>query len=108
MSSLAADDRTDSGVMAQSLGVVDILYPAAAEHRLPQLPTRACRPFLPVRASASLSPAVSERPRAFVKLAIGKQPSIGGDDQTAKLEHQPAVEIEPECPRWSIHPPGSP
>jgi hypothetical protein len=31
-----------------------------------------------------------------VKFAIGKQPSIGGHDRTAKLERQSPVEIEPE------------
>jgi hypothetical protein len=33
---------------------------------------------------------------SIVKLTIGKQPSIGGDDRTAKLERQPAVEFEPQ------------
>jgi hypothetical protein len=32
----------------------------------------------------------------IVKFAIGKQPSIGGDDRTSKLKGQSAVEIEPE------------
>jgi hypothetical protein len=54
-------------------------------------------------------PAVVARPRigepigscprkaeSIVKLAIGEQSSIGGDDRIAKLESQPAVEIEPQ------------
>ena len=28
--------------------------------------------------------------------SLSEQPGIGGDDRTAKLEHQPAVEIDPE------------
>jgi hypothetical protein len=31
-----------------------------------------------------------------VEFAVGKQPGIGGDNRTAKLERQSAVEIEPE------------
>jgi hypothetical protein len=54
-------------------------------------------------------PAVLARPRigepiasrlrkaeSIVKLAIREQPSIGGDDGTAKLKGQSAVEIEPD------------
>jgi hypothetical protein len=29
---------------------------------------------------------------------VGEQAGMGGDYQSAKLEHQPAVEIEPEYP----------
>ncbi len=32
----------------------------------------------------------------IVEFTIGKQPSIRGNHRTEKLEHQPAVEIEPE------------
>jgi hypothetical protein len=44
----------------------------------------------------------------FVKLAIGEKASIGSHDQSAKMEHKPAVEIEPENPvvrfaRWVRH-----
>jgi hypothetical protein len=44
--------------------------------------TRAYRPFLPVRASASISPAGVVRP------------SASSISRSAKLEHQPAVEIQ--------------
>jgi hypothetical protein len=30
------------------------------------------------------------------EFAVGEQTGIGGDYRSAKLEHQPAVEIEPE------------
>ena len=38
------------------------------------------------------------QPKCVVEFAIGKQPSIGGHDGTAKLQHQAAVEIEPKSP----------
>ena len=31
-----------------------------------------------------------------IQLAVSEQSRIGGDRRTAKLEHQPAVEIEPQ------------
>jgi hypothetical protein len=31
-----------------------------------------------------------------IQLAVGQQPDIGGDRGAAKLEHQPAVKIEPQ------------
>ena len=33
-----------------------------------------------------------------IEFAIGKQTGIGGHDRPAQLQHQAAVEIEPECP----------
>ena len=58
MSRLAADDPSDHA----EFGVIDILVSGKPpEHRLPQ---HSDRPFLPVRASARLSPAKSERPSA--------------------------------------------
>ena len=97
MSRLAADDPADSGIMAQTLGVLDILVSRKPpEHRLPQhsdqsVPAVLARPRVGKPLASRLRKAES-----IVKLAIGKQPSIGGDDRTAKLEHQPAVEIEPQ------------
>jgi hypothetical protein len=32
----------------------------------------------------------------LVEFPVGKQSGVRGDGRTAKLEHQPAVEIEPE------------
>ena len=94
---LAADDPSHRRIVAQSLGVVDILVSGKPpEHRLPQHTDESVPAVL---ARAGVGEPLASRLRkaeSIVKLAIGKQPSIGGDDRTAKLEHQPAVEIEPE------------
>jgi hypothetical protein len=42
--------------------------------------------------AADARPSQSER---IIKLAIGEQPGIGRDHGAAKLQHQAAVEIEP-------------
>ena len=51
--------------------------------------------ILATRASARTSPAISVKPRTVVQFAISQQPSIGGHQGAAKLEHQAAVEIQP-------------
>jgi hypothetical protein len=83
--------------MAQPLGVIDILISGeTAEHRLPQHPDQGMATVLTgagVREPLATRLRKAER---IVKLAIGKQSSIGGDDRTPKLEHQSAIEIEPE------------
>ena len=61
-------------------------------------PANACRPFLPLRASARTSPAISQT-EYVVEFAISQQPSIGGHQGAAKLEHQAAVEIQPNSIR---------
>ena len=54
MSRLPADDPWHRGIMAQSLGVVDILVSRKPpEHRLPQHAEQGMPAVLPVRASAS-------------------------------------------------------
>ena len=97
MSRLAADDPSHRGIMAQPLGVVDVLVSGKPiEHRLPQHPDKSVPAVL---AGAGVDEPFASRLRkaeSIVKPAIGNQPSIGGDDKTAKLEHQTAVEIEPK------------
>ena len=97
MSRLPADDPSHRGIMAQPLGVVDVLVSGKpTEHRLPQHTDKSVPAVL---AGARVGEPFASRLRkaeSIVKLAIGNQPSIGGDDRTVKLEHQPAVEIEPK------------
>jgi hypothetical protein len=50
-----------------------------------------------------LAPRGAEAERV-VQFAVGEQPSIGGDDRTAKLEREPAVEIEPQDIPNRLHP----
>src|SRR6516165_534110 len=59
----AADNPAHSRIVAQTLGVVHILVSRkATKYRLPEQPANACRPFLPLRASARTSPAISVKP----------------------------------------------
>ena len=56
--------------MAQTFGVVHVLISSeTTKHRLPRSkPTNAWRPFLPVRASASISPAIALQPKRVVSV----------------------------------------
>src|SRR6516162_8925988 len=63
-------------------------------------PANACRPFLPLRASARTSPRYLGQTEYIVEFAMGEQPSIGGHYGTAKVEHQAAVKIEPNSIRF--------
>jgi hypothetical protein len=62
-SRLAADDPAHRRIVAQAFGVVDI-FVSPPEHRLPQQYDQGMAPFLPVRVSASMPPAIRLRPRA--------------------------------------------
>jgi hypothetical protein len=82
-------------IMASRSASLTTPYPASRQNTAcNKVLTSACRPFLPVPTSASLSPAVSERPSKSLKPTVGKQTRVRGHDRTAKLEHPPAVEIE--------------
>jgi hypothetical protein len=59
-------------------------------------------------ASSIQKPKVSSTLDEELKLAIGEQPGIRGDDAAAKLQQQAAVEIEPKdtgfhFTRWVRH-----
>jgi hypothetical protein len=69
---------------------------ADARQRRCNKPTSAWRPFLPVRASASVSPAIVLSPSGVVEFTVCQQSGIGRDHRAAKLQHQTAVEIELE------------
>jgi hypothetical protein len=92
----AADNPAHSRIVAQALGVIDILVSGkATEYRLPQqtnqrvaaVPARACIGEHLARHHA--------RPKSVVEFAVGQQPGIRGDNGAAKLQRQAAVEIEP-------------
>jgi hypothetical protein len=93
---LAADDPSHRRIMAEPLGVVDVLVSGQPpEHGLPQHPDE--------RVPAVLARAVVCEPRTcrraeaerVVQFAVGEQTGVRRDDRAAKLERQPAVEIEP-------------
>jgi hypothetical protein len=73
-------------------------YPASTEDRLPQHPDYSMPAVLagsPVCKRLPGHPAEAER---VVQFPMSEQPSVGGHHRTAKLEHQSAVEFEPESP----------
>ena len=109
LSRLAADDPAHRRIMAQALGVVHVLVSGkTTEHRLPQ---QTDQRMAAVLAGARIGERLARhraQPECVVEFAIGQQSGIGGDHGAAKLQHQAAVEIEPESTVDSIHPSGSP
>ena len=89
MSRLPADDPSHRGIMAQSLGVVDILVSRKPpEHRLPQ---HAEQGMPAVFACAGVGEPLAGQIRkaeCVVEFAVGKQAGIRGDNRTTKLEGQ--------------------
>jgi hypothetical protein len=62
------------------------------------MPANACRPLLPFRASAQNIARHYRQADRVVEFVIRREPGIGNDDRTAKLDHQAAVEVEPLDP----------
>jgi hypothetical protein len=61
----ATDDPAHGRIVPQALGVIDILVSGkATEYRLPQQTNQRVAAVLAVRASASISPAITLNPRA--------------------------------------------
>ena len=93
----AADHPTHRRVAAQPLGVVHVLVAGQPpEYRLPQQPDQEVLSVLAgayIRQSLATGCGQSEH---VVQFAIRQQSGIGGDHRTAELEHQAAVEIEPQ------------
>ena len=83
--------------MAEPLGVVDVLVSGQPpEHGLPQHPDERV-PAVLARAGVG-EPLACHRAQAerVVEFAVGEQTGVRRHDRTAKLERQPAVEIEPQ------------
>ena len=84
-------------IMAKPFGVVDVLVSSQpSEHRLPQHPDqRMPAVFAGEGVGQPLARHRAEAERV-VEFAVGERTGVGGDDRTAKLQGQPAVEIEPQ------------
>ena len=95
----ATDNPAHRRIVAKTLSIVHILVSGeATEHRLTQQPDQ-CVATISARAGVGQNIARQRRQaERVIEFAIGKQTSIGGHDRTAKLQHQAAVKIEPECP----------
>ena len=67
-----------------------------SEHRLAQ---KARQPMSTILAGTHVGQPISRRvgqTQRVVQFTVGQQPGIGGNRRIAKLEHQAAVEIEPQ------------
>lgn len=85
--------------VAQTLSVVHVLISGEATKN--GLPKHTGQCVSPVLASAGIGQDIARHYRqaeSVVEFAIRKQPGVGGDDRTAKLDHQSAIEIEPQSP----------
>src|SRR5882724_13421901 len=87
----AADNPAHSRIVAQALGVVHILVSGkATKYRLPEQPGQ-CVPT--ILATACVGQNITRhlgQTECVVEFAISQQPSIGGHQGAAKLEHQAA------------------
>jgi hypothetical protein len=99
LSRFATDNPAHRGIMAKTVGVVDILVSGKpSEHRLPQQPDQRMAAVLAgTRIGEHLGGHCAET-KGVVEFAIGQQSGIGGDARTSKLKLQAAVKIEPENP----------
>ena len=97
MSRFAADNPAHRRIMPQALGVVHVLISGKpTKHRLPQHPDQSMAAVL---AGARVGEHLARhrgQPECVVEFAVCQQSRIGRDHGAAKLEHQAAVEIEPE------------
>jgi hypothetical protein len=98
---LTADNPAHRRIVTQPFGVVHVLIAGeTAEHRLPQQTDQRVATILTgARIGEHLAGQRSQSER-IVKLAIGEQSGIGGDDAAAKLQQQAAVKIEPKGTRF--------
>ena len=83
--------------MAQALGVVDVLVSGKPpEDRLPQQPDQRMTAVLAGACVGEHVACYGAETENIVKFTIGQQSGIRGDNGAAKLQRQPAVEIELE------------
>jgi hypothetical protein len=96
-SRLAADDPAHRRIMTQPFGVVHILVAGkTAKHGLPQHSDESVPAVLAGPCVQELVAGHRGQAERVVEFPVGQQSGVGGDDRTTKLEHQAAVEIEPE------------
>src|SRR5262245_31596602 len=101
----AADNPAHRRIVAQALSVVHVLVSGkATKYRLPEQPGQ-CVPT--ILATACVGHNITRhlgQTECVVEFAISQQPSIGGHQGAAKLEHQAAVEIQPNSIRSRFTP----
>jgi hypothetical protein len=96
-----ADNPAYRRIVAQALGVVHVLISSkAAEHRLPQ---QTDQRMAAVPAGSRISECLARhlgQAECIVEFAVCQQSRVGRDHGPTKLEHQAAVEIEPNNIRF--------
>jgi hypothetical protein len=101
----AADNPAHGRIMAQALGVVHIFVSGkATKYRLPEQPGQCVPTILATACVGQNIPRHLGQTEYVVEFAISQQPSIGGHQRAAKLEHQAAVEIQPNSIRSRFTP----
>jgi hypothetical protein len=95
--------------VAQALGVVHMIVSGkATKYRLPEQPGQCVPTILATACAGQNFTRHLGQTEYVVEFAISQQPSIGGHQGAAKLEHQAAVEIQPNSTGSTIHPLGAP
>src|SRR5262249_36325275 len=85
----AADNPAHRRIVAQALGVVHILVAGkATKYRLPEQPGQCVPTILPTACVGQNITRHLGQTEYVVEFAISQQPSIGGHQGAAKLEHQ--------------------
>jgi hypothetical protein len=83
--------------MTQALGVVHVLVAGeASKDGLPEQPNERMPPVLAGAGVGERFARHGGKPKRVVEFAIGEQSRVRSDHRSAKLEHQPTVEIDPE------------
>jgi hypothetical protein len=96
LSRLAADNPAHRRIVPQALGIIHVFVSGkATKYRLPEQPGQ-CAPT--ILASSCVGQNITRHRRQsehVVEFTACQQSCIGRDHGTAKLQHQAAVEIEP-------------
>ena len=91
----AADNPAHRGIVAKTVGVVDILVSGeAAKHRLPELRDQAAAAVRSGPAVGQHTPGHLGQTERVIQLAERQQPGVRGNLRTVEFELQAAAEIE--------------
>ena len=94
-SRLAANNPTHRGIMTQAFCVIHILVSGKSpEHRLSQHSDESMPAVLAGACVGEYIAGHRGKAERVVEFPVREQAGVGGDHRSAKLEHQPAVEIE--------------
>jgi hypothetical protein len=99
----AADDPAHRRIMAEAVGVVDILVPGkATEHRLPELCRQGVAVVLAGPAVGQHLPGHLGQAEGVIQFAKGEQPGVRGHLRSVELQFEAAVEGDPQIARFQF------